>query len=66
MITTVSLVTICTHTSCYNITDHIPYAVYYIPVTYYITGGLNLLIPFTSFARSPSTLVSSGNHLCVF
>ena len=34
----------------YYIIDHIPCAVYYIPVLiYFITGGLYLLIPFTHF-----------------
>ena len=35
MIITISLGTICPHTELLYITDHIPYAVYYIPVTYF-------------------------------
>ena len=36
MMTTISLVTICPHRKYYNAIDHIPYAVYYIPVAYLI------------------------------
>ena len=49
MITKIGLVTICSHERLLII-DHIPCAVYYIPVlTYFITGGLYLLIPLTHF-----------------
>lgn len=35
-----SLVTICSHTKLLQIIGHIPYAIYYIPVAYFITGSL--------------------------
>ena len=44
MITMTYLVTISPHTKLLHYW-HIPYSVYYMPMTYYITGGLYLLIP---------------------
>ena len=51
----ISLVTICLHTSYYNNIDHILYTLYYIPMTYFTTGGLYLLIP---------SLISTPLHSC--
>ena len=34
MITTVSLITICYHTNYYSIIDYVPYAMYYVPMTF--------------------------------
>ena len=51
----------------YSIIDCIPYAVHYIPMTYFITGSLYCLILYTCFAKHPTHLLS-GNHqfvLCI-
>ena len=61
MITTMSLVTIYHRTSYYNIIGYVPYAVQNIPMTYFVTVSLYLLILFTYFAHPPTPL-SSGNH----
>ena len=45
---------------CYYVIAYIPYAVQYIPVTYFITGSLYLLIPFTYFTHSTASCI--GNH----
>ena len=47
--------------SYHNIIDYIPCVVHYIPVIYFITGSLYLLIPFTYFTHLPISL-PSGNH----
>ena len=53
-----SLVTICPQ-SHYHIINHIPFDACYIPIAYhFITGGLNLWIPFTYFAQP---IFHSGN-----
>ena len=59
----INLVTIC-HQSYYNIIDYIPHAVHFIPVTYFKTGSLYLLISLTDFVYPPSSL-PSGNPLFV-
>ena len=51
----ISLVTICLHTSYYNNIDHVLYTLYYIPMTYFMTEGLYLLIP---------SLISAPLHSC--
>lgn len=54
MASTISLVTVCYHTNNYSMIHCIPYAVYYIPVTYFVTGSLYFLVPFTYFAQTPT------------
>ena len=48
--------------SFYNITDYIPYAVHYIPLIYFITRNLYLLIYLTFFPPNPSPLAV----ICLF
>lgn len=51
MTPTIGLVTIQNYD---NVIDCISYAVHYIPVTYFISGSLYLLIPFTYFPCLPN------------
>ena len=57
-----------TSKSNFSIIDHIPCAVYYSLMIYFITGNLYLLIPFTYFTQLPNPF-ACGNHsffLCIY
>ena len=38
----------------YSVMSYSPHAVYYIPMTYFVTGSLYLLMSFTFFAHTPA------------